>query len=81
MKTNYNRDVLFVYLYIDDFIFICNSLFIIKDFKYSTKEFDITDLGLTTYFLGIKVIQNSEGILISYEHYKNEIKVIRQRLL
>jgi len=35
------------------------------DFKNSmTLDFDMTDFGKITYFLGVKVIQNSDGIFV-----------------
>ena len=46
----------------------------IIDFKHSMKkEFEMTDLGLMTYFLGIEVIQDNGGIFISQENYAKEV--------
>ncbi|KAM1556532.1 hypothetical protein TB2_040114 [Malus domestica] len=38
-----------------------------------TKEFEMTDIGLMAYYLGIEVKQNEEGIFISQESYTKEI--------
>ncbi|XP_070675755.1 secreted RxLR effector protein 161-like [Malus domestica] len=38
-----------------------------------TKEFEMTDIGLMAYYLGIEVKQNKEGIFISQESYTKEI--------
>ena len=49
-----NGNVLIVVLYVDDLIFIRNDNFIISKFKEALKsEFEMTNLGLLKYFLGI----------------------------
>ncbi|KAJ3705098.1 hypothetical protein LUZ61_008803 [Rhynchospora tenuis] len=46
----------------------------IENFKRAMKEdFEMTDLGLMTYFLGIEVKQGNNGIFISQENYAKEI--------
>ena len=51
-------DILFVALYVDDLIFTGNNRDMIEKFKLEmTKEFEMTDLGLISYFLGYKVRQ------------------------
>lgn len=65
MKTNDYGDLLILCLYVDDVIFTGNNLKMISDFKHIvTKEFEMTDLGLMSYFLGIEVIQGEDGIFI-----------------
>ena len=50
-------------LYVDDLIFTGNLS--IDMFKSTMKkEFEMTDLGLMKYFLGIEVTQNEKGIFI-----------------
>ena len=67
-------DVLIVCLYVDDLIFIGNNLSMFEDFnKAMAKEFDMTDIGLTSYYLGIKVKQKEDEIFISQESYIKEI--------
>jgi hypothetical protein len=45
--------MLIVFLYVDDLIFTCD--FSIEEFKSVMKdEFEMTDLGLMRYFLGIE---------------------------
>ncbi|GJX67573.1 retrovirus-related pol polyprotein from transposon TNT 1-94 [Tanacetum coccineum] len=68
-----NKSILLACLYVDDLIFIGNSLSMIDDLNKSmTKEFEMTDIGLMSYFnkfnLGIVVKQTGgKGIFISYD--------------
>jgi hypothetical protein len=36
-------------------------------------EFDMTDLGKMKYFLGVEVLQNSDGIYISQKKYAKDV--------
>ncbi|KAK9941415.1 hypothetical protein M0R45_018018 [Rubus argutus] len=68
LYTKFGDDgkILFVCLYVDDLIFTSNDRVMFDDFKKSmTDEFDMSDLGLMHYFLGIEVMQASEGVFIS----------------
>lgn len=57
--------MLIVSLYVDDLIFTRNGKEIFGEFKESMKkEFDMTDLGRMSYFLGVEVIQKPDGIFI-----------------
>ena len=52
-----------VVLYVDDVIFTGNDAYLIENFKTFMKdEFEITDMGLLKYFLGIEVEQNENKI-------------------
>ncbi|KAL1299248.1 hypothetical protein AAHE18_18G095300 [Arachis hypogaea] len=67
-------DILIVCLYINDLIFTGNNLKIIVEFREAMiKHFEMTDMGLMSYFLGIEVIQNDDGIFISQKKYANDI--------
>ena len=45
-----------------------------EDFKKAmTKEFEMTDIGLMAYYLGIEVKQMEDGIFISQEGYAEDI--------
>ena len=49
-------NVLIVVLYVDDLIFTSNDKTLIGEFKEAMKnEFEMTDLGLLKYFIGIEV--------------------------
>ena len=57
-------------LYMDDLIFIGNDEIMFVEFKKSMMlEFDMTDIGKMRYFLGIEVMQRSDGIFISHKKY------------
>lgn len=67
-------NVLFVALYVDDLIFMGNNDEIIEKFKDTmTREFEMTDLGLMKFFLGLEVRQGETGIFVSQETYAKEI--------
>ncbi|KAL5820672.1 hypothetical protein ACOSQ3_022554 [Xanthoceras sorbifolium] len=69
-----NRDILVVCLYVDDLIFTDNNLSLIEEFKKTiTKEFEMTDIRLMAYYLGIEVKLKEKGIFISQENYVKEI--------
>jgi hypothetical protein len=54
IKSNQQGSMLIVFLYVDDFIFIGD--FGIEELKSVMKdEFEMTDLGIMRYFLGIEV--------------------------
>nr|KYP69546.1 Retrovirus-related Pol polyprotein from transposon TNT 1-94 [Cajanus cajan] len=68
------KDMMVVALYVDDLIFTGSNAKLIKEFKeIMMKEFEMTDLGLMKYFLGLEVKQSNEGIFISQERYALEI--------
>jgi hypothetical protein len=57
---------------VDDLIFTCD--FGIEELKIVMKdEFEMTNLGLMRYFLGIEVHQSKTGIVISQSKYVHEI--------
>ena len=52
------EEILVVALYVDDLIFMGNSQRLVDQFKVAmTSEFEMTDLGLMRYFLGLEVRQ------------------------
>eukprot|EP00253_Pinus_taeda_P029158 PITA_29158 len=73
IKEKYGK-ILIVVLYVDDVIFTRNDVCLIENFKAVMKEeFEMTDMGLLRYFLGIEVNQNENGIFISQAKYVNEV--------
>ena len=74
MKVDVDGSLLLVCLYVDDLIFTENNPTIFKEFKKSMiREFEMTDIGLMSHFLGIEVVQSEDGIFISQSGYAKEI--------
>ena len=66
--------VLIVATYVDDLFVTGSSTSAIKEFKEAmTKQFEMSDLGLLTYYLGIEVKQGPNGITISQEAYARRV--------
>ncbi|KAM1936926.1 hypothetical protein ACFX15_014142 [Malus domestica] len=63
-----------VYMKNDDLLFTGNNEAMFREFKQSMfSEFEMTDNGLMSYFLGIEVKQESDGIYISQQKYMRDI--------
>lgn len=61
-------------LYVDDLIYTGNNEGMFDNFKRSMMtEFDMTDLGRMRYFLGIEVLQKTDGIFIGQQKYAQEM--------
>ncbi|GKV47061.1 hypothetical protein SLEP1_g53999 [Rubroshorea leprosula] len=66
--------MLIVCLYVDDLIYTRNDKAMFDKFKKSMMaEFDMSDLGLMHYYLGIEVDQSAAGIFISQKKYVQDI--------
>ncbi|GLU09096.1 hypothetical protein SLE2022_259720 [Rubroshorea leprosula] len=66
--------MLIVCLYVDDLIYTGNDKAMFDKFKKSMMaEFDMSDLGLMHYYLGIEVDQSAAGIFISQKKYVQDI--------
>lgn len=73
-KEEGNNEFVILCVYVDDLLFTGNSERLFTKFKQDMfQEFDMTDNGLMTYFLGIQVQQNSNGISLSQEKYSWEL--------
>ena len=71
---NNGGNMIFVALYVDDLIFMGNNNDMIEEFKGTMRrEFEMTDLGLMKFFLGLEVRQKETGIFVSHETYAKEI--------
>ena len=63
-----------VSLYVDDLIFVGNDDVMSEDFKQSMKqEFEMTDLGRMSFFLGVEVHQSMKGIHLCQKKYAKEV--------
>ena len=62
--------MLIVCLYVDDLIYTGNNTSMFGSFKKSMMaKFEMFDLGMMHYFLGIKVMQSFTRIFISQKKY------------
>lgn len=74
IKVDDGGKMLIVCLYVDDLIYTGSNTAMFESFKKSMMaEFEMSDLGMMHYFLGIEVLQSSVGILISQKKYVGEI--------
>ena len=63
-----NRDILLVCIYVDDLIFTGSNSSMFGEFKKAMmREFEMTDIGLMSYYLGIEIKQMEDVIFISQE--------------
>jgi len=73
-KENKDGEIMYVCLYVDDLIFTGSNLRMFEEFKERMIEkFEMTDLGLMSYYLGIEVKQSEEGIFLSQKNYAEAI--------
>jgi hypothetical protein len=74
IKAGAGGTFLIVSLYVDDLIFTGNCEHMFVKFKESMKnEFDMSDLGKMRYFLGVEVLQCTEGVYISQKKFAAEL--------
>ncbi|KAL0424084.1 UNVERIFIED_CONTAM: Retrovirus-related Pol polyprotein from transposon TNT 1-94 [Sesamum radiatum] len=74
VKTKGAAEVLLICLYVDDLIYTGNSVALINNFKkIMVSEFEMTDLGEMSYFLGLEVRQSEDGIFISQHKYVKDL--------
>ena len=60
-----NSDILMISLYVDDLLVIGSNAQQVKEFKQKMiQAFEMTDLGLMTYFLEMEIKQNKNEIFI-----------------
>ncbi|XP_057999139.1 uncharacterized mitochondrial protein AtMg00810-like [Hevea brasiliensis] len=69
-----NFDIVIISLYVDDLLVPGSNLELIEEFKIEMKkEFEMTDLGEMSYFLGIQIQQSQNAVLICQKKYAKEI--------
>nr|KYP54754.1 Retrovirus-related Pol polyprotein from transposon TNT 1-94 [Cajanus cajan] len=57
-------------LYVDDILIFGSNLHVINDVKsFLSSNFEMKDLGLVDVILGIKLIKNHNGIVLTQSHY------------
>ena len=74
LKRSSQGMFLLVCLYVDDLIFIGNDETLFSSFKHSMmKEFEMMNLGRMRYFLGLELLQRSDGIFVFQKKYAQEM--------
>ncbi|XP_017423576.1 uncharacterized mitochondrial protein AtMg00810-like [Vigna angularis] len=74
VKSFGQQSTLLICLYVDDLLITGDSEEEIAEFKRRMKEeYDMTDLGQLSYFLGLEFVQRANGILIHQRRYVNEV--------
>ncbi|KAG6471756.1 hypothetical protein ZIOFF_069202 [Zingiber officinale] len=74
VKSSSAGDILIVCLYVDDLIYTRNNQKMMADFRVvMIRQFEMMDLGLMSFFLGIEVTQSDRGIFISKRKYTGDI--------
>ena len=67
-------DTLIVCLYVDDLIFIGNNSKMFGDLEQAMiKEFEMMNIGLMSYCLGIEIKQGQDEIFVNQEKFEREI--------
>ena len=74
VKVNDAGESLIVSIYVDDMLVIGSKIELIQRFKDEMEKiFEMTDLGVMKYFLGMEVLQSSDGIFICQQKYISDI--------
>ena len=69
-----SNDILIVSLYVDDLLLTGNDAKLVEEFKQEMmKVFEMTDLGLMTFFLGMEIKQAEHEVFICQKKYAKEI--------
>ena len=69
-RRGYGRNVLLVGVYVDDLIITGAEEQKVEVFKAKMKKvFDMSDLGLLCFYLGVEVRQDATGIALRQTHY------------
>ncbi|GJY05292.1 retrovirus-related pol polyprotein from transposon TNT 1-94 [Tanacetum coccineum] len=67
-------DVILVQIYVDDIIFGSTSTKLCKQFtKLMTQRYEMSMMGVITYFLGFQIRQSERGISINQEKYVKDL--------
>ncbi|XP_058211421.1 uncharacterized mitochondrial protein AtMg00810-like [Rhododendron vialii] len=70
IKRQGNTGILIVSIYVDDLVFTGSNVKMIEDFKRDMmKKYEMSDLGLLHYFLGIEIYQSKDDIFICQRKY------------
>ncbi|KAH9699455.1 hypothetical protein KPL71_024353 [Citrus sinensis] len=68
-------DILIISLYVDDLLVTRNKKCVVEEFKQEMMEiFEMTDLGLMAFFLGMEIKQNENEVFISAKRVLRYVK-------
>lgn len=74
VKSVAKQSILIIILYVDDLIMTGDSEDEIEEFKRRMKEeFEMTELGNLSYFLGPKLLQTTDGMFLHQRRHINEV--------
>ncbi|KAL0554294.1 hypothetical protein IC582_008212 [Cucumis melo] len=74
VKNGGINDFIIVCLYVDDIIYTSSSKSLVAEFKsYMKNKFEMTDLDLLHFILGLEVCQTDGGIFISQKKYAKDL--------
>ncbi|WJX17846.1 hypothetical protein P8452_07710 [Trifolium repens] len=74
VKCSDDKHMLIICLYVDDLLVTGSSSIEIENFKTQMKcEFEMTDLGKLTYFLGMELLETPKGRILHQAKYATEI--------
>jgi hypothetical protein len=66
--------IILICLYVNDLLVVESDKAELKRFKnVMMSEFEMTDLGLISYFLGIEFLRTSKGLMLHQKKYADEI--------
>ncbi|XP_023745073.1 uncharacterized mitochondrial protein AtMg00810-like [Lactuca sativa] len=67
-------ELIVIGVYVDDLIVTSSSVDIIKRFKAAmSTKFEMSDLGILRYYLGIEVYQSMRGVIVTQEAYAKKV--------
>ena len=67
-------DILVVALYVDDLLYTGNNKSMIAEFKKDMmKKYEMNDMGLLHYFLGMEIDQKNDGVFVCQKKYAENI--------
>lgn len=74
VKKEGENDIIIISVYVDDIIYTSSSSSLLSKFKSCMmQEFEMSDMELLHYFLGLEVQQEEDGIFISQRKYANDL--------
>ena len=73
---NYDVHIIIIFLYVDELLITGSTVASISAIKTALHNaFEMSDLGLLKQFLGLKIEQNSDGIMVTQSKYISDLLV------